>query len=189
MKYLIVLFLISFLAHNTKGQDSTIAYSKFEIFTSQAGKLLKTELKEAGNFGPRPVTVFKTTDIMSGISAYAVRLGYMNAVDMPILIYPKALYLDFDELDSVINVLTYFLTETEKPKPTNNLQLSYTTANDIVFFCSYDKIYNSWGFDIGKVYKHLRTYIPGTSITYHNKKRITRLIEELKTAQSITITR
>ena len=187
MKYTILLFFSCLLAFNSKSQDSTIALSQFEIFTGQANRILKTELKELVGQDSRLVTVFKTTDLISGTSMHAVQIGYLNALDMPDLINPQALYFDLNELDSIINVLTYFLMETEKPKPTSDVRLSYTTTNDIVLSCSYSRGNGSWRFDFGKTYKYLRVLVPGSTATYHNKKRIIQLIEDLKTAKGTSM--
>jgi hypothetical protein len=186
MKYIIFLSLAFLFAYSAKNQDSTIALSQFEIFTGQTNRILKTELITAENRSSRPVNVFKTTDLTTGNSVYAIRVGYINSIDIPDLIHPEAIYIDVDELDAVISALTFFLKEAEKLKPVNGLCLSYATSNDIVFSYSYDKVYEAWRFDIRKVYKHLRTYIPNVSHTYHNKKRLLEFIEDLKTARTIS---
>ena len=187
MKYSILLLLTLSLAFNSKSQDSAIALSQFETFTGQANKILKTELQEVVGQDSRVVTVFKSTDLISGASVQAVRIGYLSTLNMPELINPQALYLDFSELDTVINVLTHFLIETENSRPVADVQLSYTTSNDIVLSCSYNRGSGTWRFHLWKRYKHLHTPIPGTTITYFNKRRIVQLVEDLKTAKGITM--
>lgn len=179
MRYFIFL-LLSFIGfHAAKGQDSTIALSRFEQFTAQPHKVLKTEIREVGTFGWNYLNVFKTTDLSSGASASALRVGTFNTGYMPLLIDPAAVYIDAGDLDSVIAVLDRFVKEAEKPRPPAGFRLTYITPGDVAFTCTYERTSDYWLYEVGKLYKHLRTYVPATVRTY-NKKRFTELVALLK---------
>jgi hypothetical protein len=179
MKYFLFLLLSISVLNSSFGQDSTVALSQFEMFTSQPNKILKTEIREIGTVGWRNLFLFKTTDLVSGTSASAIRVGNFSANDMPALIGPSAAYIDLSDLDSILQVLDRFVKEAEVPKPLTDIRYSYITSNDIAFTCSYDRFSDSWQYDMGKVYKVLRTYVPG-SVRSFNKKRFKEFVELLK---------
>jgi hypothetical protein len=60
------------------------------------------------------------------------------------------------------------------------------TSNDIVFTCAYDLFADSWHYEMGKVYKNLRTYVPNTVSTF-NKKRFNEFVELLKKAKTLQL--
>lgn len=184
MKHILFFLFSVLLLRNAQSQDSTLTLSQFELFTSQPNKLLKTEIREIGNVGWTNINLFKTTDLLSGSSAYAIRAGNYNNGYMPALIAPSALYIDLGTLDTVIAVLDQIMSEADKPKSASDVQFTYTTSNDIVFTGSFDRASNYWNYEIGKVYKNLRTYVPGTTLTL-TKKRFTELVSVLKKARDL----
>lgn len=184
MKPFVNLFLLLLLSINSKSQDSTIALSQFELFATQPGRVCKTEYKEIGNIGwVNAVYLFKLSDINSGSNVYAIRLGNINSRDMPWLVNPYSIYIDLNELDSVINVLEQFKQETVKREHPADLHLSYVTPGDISFGATYDKSGDSWQFFMARVFRNLRTHVPYT-YTRFNKKRFTEFLEILKAAKA-----
>lgn len=182
MKYFIYITLFLLISILTNGQDSTITLSQFEVFSSQPNKILKTEIKEVGSFGWHTMNLFKTTDLTSGSSAYAIRMGKFSDWGIPPLVDPTVIYIDFSDVDTVIHVLEQFRMEAEKPKPTS-VHFSYITSNDIKLSYAYDRLGNMWHFTMNKVYKSLRTSVPHTAISF-NKKRFPEFIELLKKANA-----
>jgi hypothetical protein len=164
-------------------QDSTIALSRFELFAGKPNTLLRTEIMEAGSLGWRNLYVLKATDLASGASASAIRLRVYLMGTMPVLIEPGALIIDLSELSTVIEALERMQAETLKPRPSSDLHFSYATSTDIVFSCSYDRQNDTWQYAAGKVYKNLRTYVPGTMETF-TKRRFTELVALLKKVQA-----
>ena len=140
-------------------------------------------MRPIGSLGWKDINTFKITDVASNTSQYAIRVGNFNNGDMPHFINPVAIYIDFADLDKVISVLNTYLAETKKPLPATDIQLSYITPNDIEFSAYYDVSNNTWQYMVGKLYKHLRTYVRG-SVTTFNSRRFPELVELLKKAQA-----
>lgn len=183
MKPFIFLLAAFLVFHTAKGQDSTIALSRFEEFTSQPDKLLKTEVREAGNFGWNYLTVFKTTNLLSGESASALRMGNFSTGYLPPLVDPAAVYIDLNVLDTLIPALERYIKESDHPRPPAGFRLSYVTSGDVAFTGTYERTSGYWQFEVGKLYKYLRTYVPFTVKTY-NKKRFTEFVALLKQVQA-----
>ena len=185
MKYIFTLLACFLVSLHSFSQDSTITLSKFEQFTSQPNKILKTEFKNIrpyGSFGWSNVYLFKTTDLISDTSTYAIRIDDFASNQIPSFIDPASFYIDDSDLDSVINVLDYFITQSEKTQPPANLQYTYITSSDIELNCYFIQPYNSWRFSIGKIYKNLRTPVPNTAIGF-NMRRIKEFVALLKLAK------
>lgn len=183
MKYYLFFLLALSGSYSAKAQDSTIALSRFEEFTSQPNKVLKTEVREAGNFGWNYLTLFKTTDLLSGASASALRVGNFSTGYLPPLVDPAAVYIDLPVLDTLIPVLDRFIKESDHPRPPAGFRLSFVTSGDVAFTGTYERTSGYWQFEVGKVYKHLRTWVPFTVKTY-NKKRFTEFVALLKQVQA-----
>lgn len=179
MKTILLLFINSIFGLAGIGQDSTISLSKFETFSSQPLKILKIEIKEIGSVGQWMVTKLKTTDAATGISVSAVKIdkNFFNIV--PEIVNPTTLYIDIEDLDSVISALDYFIKEQNIQKPAGYPEYSYFTSTDVKVSCYYA---GSWRFELSKVYQKLRTPVAGSVITF-NKKRITELVELLRQSE------
>jgi hypothetical protein len=151
------------------------------MFTTQPGKILKTEIREIGTVGNIVVAKLKTTDVGSQSSIYAIRIddNYFNSI-----ITPATLYIDIEELDSVITAMTYFMEEANRLKPDVSLHLSYITKADIAVSCDYTKWSENGRFSIGRIYKVLRSAVPNTSISF-NRRRVPELIALLNKSKSI----
>lgn len=178
-------FLLSliFFSVKTFAQDSTIILSDFEKFSSQNGKVLKTEFKRIGIAGSYMVAKVKTTDIFSGQSASAIIIDYDRS-NIQSLINPKTLYIDVKDVDSIAFALTYFIKELEKQDPTTYLQYSFISSKDVQVSCRYHSFSNNWQFEIDKIYRYLRTHVAGSSINF-NKKRAAELADLLIRAKDL----
>src|SRR5215217_5324743 len=122
-------FLFSIIIFSVEGfaQDSTIALSDFEKFSSQGGRVLKTEFKRVGVIGTYMVAKARTTDPVSGHSAIAVIIDYDRS-SIAALVNPKSLYIDLDDVDSVAFALTYFIKELDQQQPDDDLRYSYISS-------------------------------------------------------------
>ena len=144
---------------------------------------MKTEVREGGSFGWNYLTLFKTTDLLSGSSAAALRVGNFSTGYMPPLVDGAALYIEVSDLDTLVPVLERFIKEAEKPRPAASFRLSYTTGSDVAITATYYRESDYWQCEVGKLYQHLRTWVPSTVKTY-NKKRFTELVALLKQVQA-----
>ncbi|HYH13591.1 MAG TPA: hypothetical protein VD794_00130, partial [Flavisolibacter sp.] len=151
MKYLLLSILSIVFVLSAAAQDSSIALSKIEVFSSRPGRLIKTEIKELGVVSAVAVAKVKAVDVASGESFSAIKI-YGNWSEPIPTVSSKAVYIDLEELDGVINALSYFLEEAQKAKPVNNHYYSYVTPGDVEFSCFYSGSgFGFWDFNIGRV--------------------------------------
>jgi hypothetical protein len=177
MKLLLLITFCSIFPLAGICQDSTITLSSFEIFSSQSRKMLKTEVREVGEVGNILVSKLKTTDIMSQSSVYAISIGYHNN---------NMIYIDIEDLDSVITAMTYFMEKVNEIKPDGTLHFGYITKGDVEVSFDYAKWSGTWRFSIGKVYKVLRTGVLNTNISF-NRRRVSELISLLNQAKTVVL--
>jgi hypothetical protein len=177
-----LLILSSLLSNVSFSQDSTITLSHFEQFSSQNGRLLKTESKLIGEIGGLMISTIKSIDANTGQQAAAIMIGTDNDF-LPSLVHTRLLYIDSSEVDSVIQALSYFIAEEGKQKPGSNVRYSYITATDVEIASFYSSTFGNWRLRIGKLYQKLRTPVTGGNIVL-NKRRVTDLVEILKQAKS-----
>ncbi len=185
MKIILLISINSIFTLSCIAQDSTISLSRFERFSSQSLKILKIETQEigsVGSVGQCVVTKLKTTDAATGINVSAVRIYQSFFNNVPEIVNPTILYIDIEDLDSVINALSYFIKEQNIQKPSGHLEYSYLTSTDVKVSCYYSNYSGNWRFELSKVYQKLRSPVSGSAITF-NKKRITELVELLRQAE------
>jgi hypothetical protein len=176
MKLLLPFLLFSFLSFRSISQDSTITLSKFEIFTSQPNKLMKTEIRETVSIGSTLLSRVKATDLTSGENASAIKISTERTSDMT-PINTKAVYIELNDLESIISALTYFSREVNQPKPETNAYYSFITSNDVAFTCSYSYSgFGFWNIEIGRIYPKLRTPVAASTYSF-SKRRIDELIK------------
>jgi hypothetical protein len=183
MKYIFTLFLFSSITANIYSQDSTITLSQFEQFTSQPNRIIKKEIRTIGAFGWRNINVFKATDMTTDSSIYSIRMNYFNNDGLYNSIRSYNTYIDFEELDTIIDVLSKFLSVAKDVKPAQATQYVYITANDIEFAAYYDVSNESWQYTMSKLYKYLRTHVPETMEQF-NSKRFGTFVKLLKEAST-----
>ena len=183
MKPLLLAGLFLMLSFSGMCQDSTVLISKFEQLSSQSGQMIKIERRKIGWAATIPVAKVKYTDLVTKSSRYAITLNYSN--DASILIaYPSLIYIDMDELDSIIVSLSTFLKETNELKTPEGVRYSYITKSDIMVSCEFLSWTENWRFYISKIYNVLR--IPVAESTFQiNKKRLPELITLLEQAKTM----
>jgi hypothetical protein len=57
------------------------------------------------------------------------------------------------------------------------------TSTNVIFSCTYYRDDDDWQYEMGKVYKYLRTYVPSTTKAF-NKKPFAEFVELLKQAKA-----
>ena len=183
MKPVVTIFflIISFLS---RSQDSSIALSRFEQFSSRSGVPLKRESKSVGTVRGIRVYKVRTTDLSNGTMVQAINLTptVFNDEQEPLIRVGK-LYVDLEDTASLLQALQAFSSEIRKGNNSMvDFTLSYTTTNDVRFFVNYDHTSISpWNLMVGQQYRHLRSMVPG-SITSVGRREIDDLIFLIRTA-------
>ena len=183
MKPIFTLLLIASTAV-AWAQDSSIALSRFEQFSSRSGIPLKRESKSIGTIRGIRVYKVRTTDLASGAVAQAINLvpTVFNDEQEPLIRVGK-LYIDLEDTTGLLPALQLFSDEIKKGN--NSLidfTLSYTTSNDVRFYLNYDQTSISpWDLMVGQQFRHLRSIVPG-SVTSIGRREIDDLIFLIRTA-------
>jgi hypothetical protein len=179
--FTIPLLLLSFLSFS---QDSSIALSRFEEFSSRSGVPLKRESKSVGSIRGIRVFQVRTTDLLHGDVMQAINLTRsMFADEQEPLIGVGKLYIDLQDTASLLQALEAFSGEIKKGNTSLvDFTLSYTTSNDVRFYVNYEHTSVSpWDLRVGQQFRHLRSMVPG-SVTALGRREIDDLIFLIRAA-------
>jgi hypothetical protein len=150
-------------------QDSTITLSKFEKFTSQTGRMFKTETKEVGKIKDILIAKVKTTDVETGESLEAIRIHQNKTMLMTTYTF-GVLYIDKEEIDGVVKSLGFYLNQMKTGKPKYEPRFSYVTSNDVEVNCFYSEgVSGGWAVNLNKNYHYTRATVAGSVILLKNK--------------------
>lgn len=177
---LILLFVLSPIV--SLCQDSTIALSKFEQFTSETGTMYKRETLEMGSV--KNIHVYATRVSEVGNSTYAKAIRVIQSITQSdVNNVTASLTIDLDETEGIYKALEYYLTVIK-----NKVQYSpayfYITKNDVVASCNFivEKYTADWSVSLSQRYHSLKSVVPGSSITVKNKD-IDNLVELIRKAK------
>lgn len=173
--------MVSFLSFS---QDSSIALSRFEQFSSRSGVPLKRESKSVGTVRGIRVYKVRTTDLSTGDRVQAINLTPIAFSDeQEPLIRIGKLYIDMEDTASLLQALQTFSNEIKKGNISLiDFTLSYTTSNDVRFYVRYDHTSISpWDLMVGQQFRNLRSLVPG-SVTSVGRREIDDLIFLIRTA-------
>jgi hypothetical protein len=178
-----LLFVITTLfISNAQCQDSTIALSKFEMFSNQAGKMFKNESQSIGKTVGTSIFKERTTDLATGETHSAIKIR-QNKYS-----HYSTLYIDVDELDGVSKALDYYIQQMKKGKPNYAPVFYYTTSNDVVVSCSYDEgglLGGGWDVNVHKIFHNTR-YPVASSYVYLKNRELDDFIETIQKAKATT---
>lgn len=182
MKNALFVILFTAVTFCSNAQDSTITLSKFEETATTAGIVRKFTEKPIGTIKGLNVTVLRMTNFSNGDTSSVIRISSNYPETQPI-IGSNVLYFLKEDAASVIKLLEYYSSQIVNNQPPADAYFSFTTSNDIQVLCKHEERYFSDSFlSIRKVYKHLRTPVGGSGISFNNKKDIDKLISLLKEA-------
>ena len=172
------MFFILFSA-SSSAQDSTISLSKFQVFSTQSGKLFKTFQQSIGYLNTMTVDLLETRDLQSGETRKAIRLSSDQAVETRFT-ERNALYIDMEDLPALIMALDTFAKEISSGHNDERQKYHFITSNDIRFSLSYqDGLFSAWHFEINQQYRYLQNTRPGYGF-YLGKRNLEDLLSILK---------
>jgi hypothetical protein len=146
----------AFICASAFSQDSTILSSRFEVFSSTAERVYRTNHRRVGNVARVAAELYKTVDLKSGDTARALLLGSNAEVNYR---FTTGIFVDDQDLRNVLNFLTSMKDIIRRDTHDSEPSYTYITARDVIFSCEYDRsvFRKGWWLKIGRVYKYLRT--------------------------------
>src|SRR5688572_29419453 len=170
-----LVLLLTFLLSSCilRGQDSTIQKSKFEVFTSNTGRMIKTEIFEGGSQKDYRVNVIKATDLESNASALALEI-FEPKYNLLVGTYRSSvLYIDWDEVPGFLKALKLQLPLLDT-KPSNDVVYRYATSNGVITTCSFNTIKigpsSGWHMSFSRVYKYIRMEVDNSAVIIKKKE-------------------
>ena len=174
------LLLSIFSCSTAIAQDSSLALSRFEEFSTSRGRLLKMESVSTGNFGNLYSEFVSVTDLNSKEMKTALR--FRTSWGLSINVVEKNwIYVDREEIPLLITALDTMKKQLQAKNFTPERSISLTTSNDVRLSLRYEDgiVTGGRGLYISQLFRHLRSDVPWKTIKM-NTRYIDQLQEVLK---------